>query len=108
LLGGAWLSRYLGRSMLVWAVNEGLAEPRRLAGGVRVIVMFVAVVAAADYLNFARAVFLAAFIIVVGGAVITTSLAVGLGASGSVRRFLLRLKSRQSIEESNRPLWSHL
>jgi hypothetical protein len=108
LLGGAWLSRYLGRSILVWAVNEGIAEARRLAAGVRVIVMFVAVVVAADYLNFARTVFLAAFIILVGGAVITTSLAVGLGASGNVRRFFRRQKSRQSIEENERPLWSHL
>jgi hypothetical protein len=108
LLGGAWLSRYLGRSMLVWAVNEGIAEPRRLAAGVRVVVMFVAVVVAADYLNFARNVFLAAFIMLVGGAVITTSLAVGIGASGRVRRFFSRRKTQENAEESDRSLWSHL
>jgi hypothetical protein len=108
LLGGAWLSRYIGRSMLLWAVNEGIAGPRRLAAGVRVIVMFVAVVVSADYLNFARNVFLAAFIILVGGAVITTSLAVGIGASGRVRRFFSRQRVRENAGESERSLWSHL
>ena len=31
LLAGVWLGQYLGRSMLVWAVNEGFPSPRRLA-----------------------------------------------------------------------------
>ncbi len=87
LLAGAWLGQYLGRSMLVWAVNENFPSPRRLAAVVRILIMFVAVVVAADQLNFARSVFLAAFIIFVGGAVLAASLAIGLG-SGSVQRFL--------------------
>ena len=75
LLGGTWLGQYLGRSMLVWAVNENFPSPRRLAAVVRILIMFVAVVVAADQLNFARSVFLAAFIIFVGGAVLAASLA---------------------------------
>ena len=98
LLAGAWLARYLGRSVLVWSVNEGLPIPRRLAMGVRVVIMFVAVVVAADQLNFARNVFLAAFIILVGGAVLTASLAVGIGSGSGVRRFLL---SRQEQPEDS-------
>src|SRR5450631_2905778 len=31
VLAGAWLGQYLGRGMLVWAVNEGFPHPRRLA-----------------------------------------------------------------------------
>ncbi len=86
LLGGAWLGHYLGRSMLVWAVNENFVSPRRLAGVVRILIMFAAVVVAADQLDFARNVFLAAFIIFVGGAVLAASLAIGLGGR-EVRRF---------------------
>lgn len=106
LLGGAWLGHYLGRNMLVWAVNENLPSPRRLAVVVRVLIMFVAVVVAADQLNFARSVFLAAFVIFVGGIVLAGSLAVGLGGAG-VRRFLE--DRRESAQDSaERSLWSHL
>jgi hypothetical protein len=106
LLAGAWLGQYLGRSMLVWAVNENFPSPRRLATVVRILIMFVAVVVAADQLNFARSVFLAAFIIFVGGAVLTASLSIGLGR-GSVRRFL-EDQREQSRESGERSLWSHL
>lgn len=106
LLGGAWLGQYLGRGMLVWAVNENFPAPRRLAAVVRILIMFVAVVVAADQLDFARSVFLAAFIILVGGAVLTASLAIGLNR-GAVPRFLDdRRPGAESSEE--RSLWSHL
>jgi hypothetical protein len=106
LLAGAWLGQYLGRSMLVWAVNEGFPTPRRLAAAVRILIMFVAVVVAADQLNFARSVFLAAFVMLVGGAVLAASLAIGLGRGG-LHRFLEE-KAEQSRETEERSLWSHL
>ncbi len=106
LLGGTWLSQYLGRSMLVWAVNENFPSPRRLAVVVRILIMFVAVVVAADQLNFARGVFLAAFIIFVGGAVLAASLAAGLGMGG-VQRFFEE-KREQTGDAAERSLWSHL
>jgi hypothetical protein len=106
LLGGAWLSQFLGRSALVWAVNEDLPAPRRLAMAVRVLIMFVAVVVAADQLNFARSVFLAAFIIAAGSAALAAGLAVGLGASSGVRRYLEDRTER--AETSGRSLWNHL
>lgn len=105
LLGGSWLSQYLGRSALVWAVNENFPSPRRLATGVRILVIFGAVVIAADQLHFSSNVFLSAFIIVVGGVVLTASLALGLGRRGM--RHLLEEKGlgENSAEQS---LWSHL
>jgi hypothetical protein len=106
LLGGTWLGQYLGRSMLVWAVNENFPSPRRLAAVVRILIMFVAVVVASDQLNFARSVFLAAFIIFVGGAVLAASLLIGLGRGG-VRRFLEE-RSDETGESGERSLWSHL
>jgi hypothetical protein len=106
LLGGTWLGHYLGRSMLVWAVNENLPSPRRLAAAVRVLIMFVAVVVAADQLDFARTVFLAAFIIIVGGAVLAAGLAIGLGNRGV--RQLFEEKKEETVDSAGRSLWSHL
>jgi ABC-type multidrug transport system fused ATPase/permease subunit len=107
LLGGMALGQYLGRGMLVWAVNEDFPFPRRLATLVRIVIMFVAVVVAADQLEFARNVFLAAFIILVGGGVLTVSLAVGLGAGRGFRRYFEE-KGQKTEETSERSLWNHL
>jgi hypothetical protein len=107
LLGGAWLGHYLGRSMLVWAVNESIPGARRLSVLVRVVVMFVAVVVAADQLDFARSVFLAAFIILVGGGVLTASLAIGLNGAG-LRRFLQGQNEQPTEDSHERSLWNHL
>jgi len=108
LLAGFWLGHYLGRSALVWAVNEGLPSPRRIAVAVRVVILFVAVVASADYLNFARGVFLAAFIILLGGAAVTASLALGLGGRDAVRRYLEGKAAREEEPGGARSLWNHL
>jgi hypothetical protein len=107
ILAGAWLSQYLGRSMLVWAFNENLIYPRRLAAAVRVLTVFVSIVIAADYLNFARSVFLTAFIILVGGLVLAVSLAVGIGASARVHSYLQE-NPKPAPEDEERPLWTHL
>ena len=107
LLAGAWLSQFLGRALLVWAVGENLPSPRRLAAGARVLIMFAAVVIAADLLDFARSVFLAAFIILVSGAVLTASLVFGLDARGRLRS-ANEPKPSESETETGRSLWSHL
>jgi hypothetical protein len=62
---------------------------------------------AADQLDFARSVFLAAFIIILGGAVLTASLALGIGAGRSMGPFIER-KRQQGAESGERSLWSHL
>lgn len=98
MVGGVWLAEYLGRATVVWAVNEDLPGPRRIATLVRVVLVFVTVVVIADYLDFARSVFLAAFIIIVGGLFLTLSLAVGIGVSGNVRRALEDRKARSQEE----------
>lgn len=107
LLAGAWFSQYLGRTTVVWAVNEGLPTPRRLAAAVRVVIMFVAIVVAADQLDFARHIFFAAFLILVGGAVLTASLAIGLNARGGFRHYFEE-RGRQPANSEERSLWHHL
>ncbi len=107
LLAGVWLARYLGNGALVWASNEGIPWCRRLAAAVRVVVVFVAVVVAADHLDFARNVFLAAFILLVGGGALAAGIALGLGARGAAERYFeLRREGERADEE--RPVWHHL
>jgi hypothetical protein len=108
LIAGIWLSQYLSRSALVWAVNGDIPGARRLASAVRILVVFVAVVVASDYLNFARSVFLASFILLVGGAVLAASLALGLRGKETLARLLLGEKVAPSDVGANGSQWNHL
>ena len=107
LVAGFWLGRYLSRHILVWAVNEGIPSGRRLALAVRVLVVFVAVAAAADHLNFARNVFLAAFILVVGGIVLSASLALGSYGKEVLHR-CLQEKPDKTPEKEEMSIWRHI
>ena len=106
LLTGAWLGRYLGRGILVWACNEGFPHARSMAAAVRILVVFVSVVVAADHLDFARSVFLAAFVLLVGGAVLASSIAVGMGARTLLEKRLGTAGRAEELDEKS--LWSHL
>ena len=106
LLAGVWLAQYLARSALIWAVNENLPQPRRIAAAVRVLIVFIAVVVAADHLNFARTVFLAAFLLVVGGMVLAGSIALGLSTHEALKRRLAEPAHSGDGEEKS--LWNHL
>ena len=64
------------------------------------------VVVAADALNFARSVFLAAFVIFVGGAVLACSLALGLGGRDAVQRYLAE-RTDQPAPEEEASIWKH-
>lgn len=105
LLAGFWLAQFLGRSVLVWACNEDIPRPRRLASGVRVAVIFVSVAVAADMLAFAERVFFAAFIIFAGGAVLTISLALGLGARDAVYQWL---RQRADSRDEDKSMLNHV
>lgn len=108
VVAGVWFGRYLGRCVLVWAVDEDMPWPRRLGAAVRALVIFAGVTVAADVLNFARVVFISAFLVVLGGAVLAVSLAAGLGASKAVRR-AFHETGREDRDESREPaLWHHL
>jgi hypothetical protein len=98
VLAGIWLGHYLGRNMLVWAVNEEFHNPRRLALLVKMMVIFTAVTIASDVINFARVVVLSAYMMVVGGAVVALTLALGLGGRDAARRYLLKKCSPDSSE----------
>ena len=108
IVAGTWIGRYFGRTTLIWAVNEGMPCPRKLSAFVRALFTFGGIVAAADHLDFARDVFLAAFILVVGGIVLAASLALGLSGRESVRNYLHEGKGIAEENADDRPLWRHL
>jgi len=107
LVAGVWVSRFLGRGALVWAFNEGIPYSRRIGQAVRVVVIFVTVVVVADYLDFARNVFLASFILIVGGAMLAGGLALGLGGRKTVERYL-ESKNSERAEKPEEAVWKHL
>jgi hypothetical protein len=108
MLAGAWLAQFLSRSVLVWTHNEELPAPRRWAAATKVMVMFIAVVAASEVLGFAPHVFFAAFVIVGSGAVLAASLAMGLGGRDAVRRYLESREAAKLDREDEKSLWNHL
>lgn len=107
VLGGLWLGQYLSRSALIWACNQRLPSAHNLAGLVRIAVIFLAVVVAADHLDFARGVFLSAFVICLAGIVLAISLSVGLGRH-EMLDWLSRRESRPEEPGREWSLWNHL
>jgi hypothetical protein len=106
LVAGFWLAQYLGRSALVWAVNEEMPMARRIAMGVKSAIIFVSIVVAADTLHFAERVFFAAFVIVAGAVALAGAVAAGLRMQSVFDGSLIR--RHETPEHEERSLWSHL
>jgi len=105
LIGGGLVSRFLGRSVLIAAVNENLPSARLLAGLTRFIVMAITVVAALDELGISRTTIIVTFAITFGGLVTVAAIALGLGARDLARDFLIsqfRPKPRPETRDTMR------
>jgi hypothetical protein len=106
VLAGFWVAQYLSRSALLWAVNDGVPYARRIALAVKVAIVFVAVVVAADALDFAERVFLSAFLIFVGSAALAGSIALGWALRSLVERHVNGKSDESADRESS--VWNHL
>lgn len=73
----------------------------------RALVVFAAIVVAAEMVDFAKDVFLTSFLVILSGVVLTASLAFGLGARDAVRRHLEERSAEEHVV-SERSLWNHL
>jgi hypothetical protein len=91
VIAGVWVGRYLGRSALIWACNEGVPHPRIWSGVVRMLITCVAIAAAAEHLHFAPVVFLTVLIVAAAGVMLAAP----------------RLLSRPEAAEE-KSLWNHL
>jgi small-conductance mechanosensitive channel len=102
LIVGVLVSRFLGRSVLIAAVNENLPPARLLAGLTRFFVMAVTIVAVLDELRISRTTIIVTFAITFGGLVTAAAIALGLGARDLAREFLLsQFRSKPRAEAKN-------
>jgi hypothetical protein len=98
LLLGVVVSRVISRSALLAAVNAQWPGARLIAGGVRVLVMTLAVVIALEQLHIGSLPLLVAFAIVFAGIVFALAIAFGLGARDMARQWI-EAKVRGSVAE---------
>lgn len=94
LFVGTLISRFLGRSVLIGAVNARLQYARFLSLGVKWLVLVLTGAMVLDHLGIGGAVIELAFGILFGGIVLTLALAIGLGSRDLVSRSLERNADR--------------
>jgi small-conductance mechanosensitive channel len=88
LVVGTLISRFLGRSVLIAAVNAGMPAARLLAGLTRFFIVVLTIVAALDELGISRTTIIVTFAILFGGVVTTGAIAFGLGGRDLARELL--------------------
>ena len=104
LFVGNVLARFLGRSVLIGAVNLNLQYARFLSVGVKWIVVVLAVAMALEHLRIAPGIVELAFGILFGGIVLTLALAVGLSSKDLIAKSVERDVKKASSEPVEDPL----
>ena len=98
LIIGNFFAHFLGRSVLIGAVNMNLQYASLLSAGVKWMVLVLTVTMALDHLGIGGGIVNVAFGILFGGIVLALALAVGLGSKDLVSRSLERQSSRRPEE----------
>ncbi len=104
LLVGNVIARFLGRSVLIGAVNLNLQYARFLSVGVKWLVIVLAFAMALEHLRIAPGIVELAFGILFGGIVLTLALAVGLGSKDLITKSLERDVKKATSEPVEDPL----
>ncbi len=100
VLLGSVVSKFLARSALLAAVNAQWPGARMIAGGVRLLVMSLAVVVALEQLRIGRTALLVSFAILFAGVVIGLAVALGLAGRDLAKEWLeSRIRERAQAEE---------
>ncbi|MCI0353837.1 MAG: hypothetical protein L0099_02185 [Acidobacteria bacterium] len=100
VLLGSVVSKFLARSALLAAVNAQWPGARLIGGGVRLLVMSLAVVVALEQLRIGRTALLVSFAILFAGVVIGGAVALGLAGRDLVKEWLeTRLRERHQEED---------
>jgi hypothetical protein len=90
LVLGVLVARFLGRTVLISAVNMQIQQARFLSLAVKWLLLIIAGAMALDHIGIGRSILVLAFGILFGGIVLAMALAVGLGARDAVARALER------------------
>jgi len=85
LLVGLLVANFAWRGCLLAAVNANLAAARLLAGGVRILIVVLAVAMALEQIGIARGVVLTAFAIAFGAVMLAAAIAFGIAGAGLAR-----------------------
>jgi hypothetical protein len=104
LFVGNVLARFLGRSVLIGAVNLNLQYARFLSVVVKWIVIVLAFAMALEHLRIAPGIVELAFGILFGGIVLTLALAVGLNSRDLIAKSVGRDVEKASSEAVEDPL----
>jgi hypothetical protein len=90
LMAGLLAANFAWRATLLAAVNARLPSARLVSGGVRFLIVVMAVAMALEQLAVARAVVLTAFAIAFGALMLSVAIALGVGGAPIARRLLER------------------
>ena len=107
LVVGTLVSRFLGRSVLIAAINAGMPAARLLAGLTRFFIVVLTVVAALDELGISRTTIVVTFAILFGGVVTAGAIAFGVGGRDLARELLqsqFRPQAKPEAEDQMRHL----
>jgi len=104
LLVGSIIARFLGRSVLIGAVNMNFQYGRLLSVGVKWLVIVLAVAMALEQLRIGSGIVELAFGILFGGIVLSLALAVALNSKELVTKSLDREAAKTSTESIEDPL----
>lgn len=96
---GTFAARFLGRSVLISAVNLRLQSARLLSLGVKWMVMVLTAAMALEHLGIGGQIVTLSFGILFGGIVLALALAVGLGSKDMVSRTWEQQRSEEEPEE---------
>jgi hypothetical protein len=109
LVAGSTFSRFIGRSVLIGAVNSQLPSAKPLSIGVQMLIMIFILSLALEQLGIGKSTIVATFSILFGGVVLGLAIAFGLGGRDLARQFLeRRLRGPDTLpKEEDDPL-SHL
>jgi hypothetical protein len=99
VLAGFAFANFAWRATLLAAVNARLASARVLAGGVRYLILILAIAMALEHVALARQVVLTAFTIAFGAVMLGLAIAFGVGGGPLAKRLL----ERQFAEPPARP-----
>ncbi len=90
LVFGYIIAGFLGRAVVIAAVNHGIHYARLLAEAVRILVIVLVLAMAMEQLQVAPIIVVAAFSIVFGGIVLALAIAFGIGGIDAAKRMIER------------------
>ena len=107
LIVGAFVAKFLARSVLISAVNLQIHSARLLSLGVKWLVLVLTGAMALDHLGIGGPIVRMSFAILFGGIVLALALAVGLGSKDIVSRTWEKQATKNEEEQAEKP-FQHL